>query len=403
MSKGYRLGSGKPEKFELVNPSPAGAMSASASSMARFMIAHLQDGRFEGTQILKPETAQLMHARQRGHSPDMNAMCLGFYEESRNGHRIIGHGGDTEWFHSDLHLVLDAGLGFFVSYNSAGKGEISGRTMLWESFLDRYFPYEPPAASPVASAASDIKTVSGNYLISRRDDSAFLRLLYLFGQMKVSPAENNTIEIGDLKGFNGKPKRWEPIGPMTFRELHGQDKLVFIRDPQGRMEVVTGYPFFTFTRPPGLIDKGLLMPLGIFTLCILALAVILWPIGALVRRHYARRLDFPSDERRLRLWTRWVCLLDVILVATYATIVISGLNNIDLLSDKLNPWLHLMQVLAVVAIVGSLIALWNAARSWGSGHRGVWSKLGETLIALACVGMVFFILVGRVLHVGPIY
>jgi CubicO group peptidase (beta-lactamase class C family) len=403
MSKGYRLGSGKPEKFELVNPTPAGAMSASASSMARFMIAHLQDGRFEGTQILKPETAQLMHARQRGKSPDMNAMCLGFYEESRNGHRIISHGGDTQWFHSDLHLVLDAGLGFFVSYNSAGKGEVSPRTMLWESFLDRYFPYEPPAASPVPSAAADIKAVSGSYLISRRDDSAFLRLLYLFGQLKVSPGENNTIVIGDLKGFNGKPKSWEPIGPMTFREVHGQDRLVFQRDPLGRFEAVTGYPFFDFFKPPALIDKALLLPAGIFTMAVLLLAVILWPIGALVRRHYARRLDFPSGERRLRLWTRLICLLDVILIATYGTIVISGLSNIDLLSDKLNPWLHLMQALAVIALLGTLVALWNAARAWGSVHRGIWSKLGETLIALACVGMVWFVLVGRVLHVGPVY
>ncbi len=403
MSKGYRLGSGKAEKFEFVSPSPAGAMSASGGSMARFMIAHLQDGRFENVQILKPETAQLMHARQRGHSPEMNAMCLGFYEESRNGHRIISHGGDTQWFHSDLHLVLDAGLGFFVSYNSAGKGEVSGRTLLWESFLDRYFPYQTPAASPVPSAAADIKTVSGSYLVSRRADSNFLHLLYLFSQLKVAPAEGGTIEVGDLKGFNGKPKRWEPIGPMAFREVHGQDRLVFVRDAAGRLEVVTGYPFFTFTRPPGLVDKSLLMPVGISTLAVLLLAVILWPIGALVRRHYGKRLDFPTGERRLRLWTRLVCVLDVVLVATYATIVISGLQNIDLLSARMDPWLRLMQGLALLAIVGGIVALWNAARAWGSRSRGIWSKLGETLIALSCVAAAGFVLIGRLLHIGPSY
>ena len=37
----------------------------------------------------------------------INAMALGFYREDRNGHRIIGHEGDTELFHSDLHLLLD--------------------------------------------------------------------------------------------------------------------------------------------------------------------------------------------------------------------------------------------------------------------------------------------------------
>ena len=26
-------------------------------------------------------------------------------------------------FHSDLHLILDSNVGFFVSYNSRGKGE----------------------------------------------------------------------------------------------------------------------------------------------------------------------------------------------------------------------------------------------------------------------------------------
>jgi hypothetical protein len=34
---------------------------------------------------------------------------------------VLGHGGDLNYFHSDMHLVLDKGLGFFVSYNSTGR------------------------------------------------------------------------------------------------------------------------------------------------------------------------------------------------------------------------------------------------------------------------------------------
>src|SRR5262249_36310447 len=157
MSNGYKVASDKPRPFEIVVPAPAGALSASGAAMARFMIAHLQDGTYEGAQILKPETAKLMHARQRGKSAETDGMALGFYEESRNGHRIIGHGGDTNWFHSDLHLIPDANVGFFVSYNSAGNGKGSGRTLLWERFLDRYFPYTPPAAPPVADAKEQAK------------------------------------------------------------------------------------------------------------------------------------------------------------------------------------------------------------------------------------------------------
>src|SRR5262245_8832636 len=100
MSNGYRLGSDKPEAFEVVNPFPAGSLSSSATDMAQFMMAHLADGQLGNAQILKPETARLMHSRLFGLDDQTNAMCYGFYEESRNGHRIIGHGGDTINFHS---------------------------------------------------------------------------------------------------------------------------------------------------------------------------------------------------------------------------------------------------------------------------------------------------------------
>src|SRR5437870_13676584 len=77
----------------------------------------------------------------------MNGMAHGFYEETTNGHRIIGHAGDTQYFHSDLHLILDAGVGLFLSYNSAGKTGTRAREAVRHAVLDRYCPYEP--APPV--------------------------------------------------------------------------------------------------------------------------------------------------------------------------------------------------------------------------------------------------------------
>src|SRR5262249_14714774 len=133
MSKGYDLASNPAKDFEYVEAAPAGSSSTSAMDMTHFMLAHLQNGKYEGAQILRPETAKMMHSRQFENLPTLNGMCLGFYEETRNGHRIIGHGGDTEYFHSDLHLILDQNIGFFVSYNSAGKGEVRSREALWHA------------------------------------------------------------------------------------------------------------------------------------------------------------------------------------------------------------------------------------------------------------------------------
>src|SRR6266487_506204 len=85
MSNGYKVASQPAEPFEFIEVLPAGSCSSTASDMAKFMIAHLQDGRFDGAQILRPETVQLMHSRQFGYHDDMNGMAGEFYEETRNG------------------------------------------------------------------------------------------------------------------------------------------------------------------------------------------------------------------------------------------------------------------------------------------------------------------------------
>jgi CubicO group peptidase (beta-lactamase class C family) len=178
MSGGYRLGSEPSQPFEVIYPFPAGSLSSSATDMAQFMMAHLQDGQLGDAHILKPETARLMHSRLFALDEQANAMCYGFYEESSHGQRIIGHGGDTVYFHSDLHLLLDQKVGFFVSYNSAGNSTGLGdspRTTLWEAFLDRYYPYSAPAATTYAGAKDAAKGVSGTYTLSRRSDTSFFK------------------------------------------------------------------------------------------------------------------------------------------------------------------------------------------------------------------------------------
>jgi len=207
MSNGYRLASDGPRPFEVVVPAPAGSLSSTAADMARFMMAHLQEGQLGDARILRPETARLMHSRLFALDEAANGMCYGFYEESRNGQRIIGHGGDTVYFHSDLHLIPDASVGFFVSHNGQGRGNPLPRTTLWQAVLARYFPYTAPSEPAMASAKEDARAVSGAYKLSRRSDASFLKATTLIGEFTVSPAEGGTIEIAELTGPNGKPQR----------------------------------------------------------------------------------------------------------------------------------------------------------------------------------------------------
>src|SRR6266481_8107879 len=196
LSSGYELASGDAKPFELLPPqaAPDGSLSITGADMAKFMIAHLQNGKYGGASILQPQTAEMMHARQFSMDPAVNGMALGFYEENRNGRHIIGHGGDLNYFHSDMHLIADEGLGFFVSYNSAGKGELDVRTALWTNFLDRYFPAPEPKQEVAANTSID--SVSGQYLSSRRAQTTILRSLWWgLAESSVSQNRDGTILV----------------------------------------------------------------------------------------------------------------------------------------------------------------------------------------------------------------
>lgn len=403
MSNGYKLGSDAANPFETIDPFPAGSLSSTATDMARFAIAHLQDGQLGDARILRPETARLMHSRLFALDDGANGMAHGFYEESRNGHRIIGHGGDTIYFHSDFHLILDAGVGFFVSYNSAGKGEASPRTMLWEAILDRYFPYTPPVETLPASAKEDTKAVSGTYILSRRSDSSFLRVATLLGQLTVSPGADGVIEVGQLTGPNGKPKRWREVSPMSFREENGQDKLIFKPDQNGRLLLILPYPFFAGQRV-GLLENGkLLLTILVISLSIMLLTLLCWPVAWLVRRHYSHKLELTRGERLLRLAVRLVFILDLIFIIAMTGLVFYGLSHLWVFSDRGNLWFHFVQAIGVLGTIGTLVVLYNAVQSWRDKRRRFWGKAQATILALVALGFTWFAFAGNLLHFSSKY
>src|SRR6478672_1874212 len=205
LAEGYRAGKDKPYGYEYVSAAPAGALSASGDDMARFMIAHLQNGTYNGQQILKPETAQLMHSPANVPFKGLNAMAHGFYQTNINGLRVIAHGGDTVAFHSDLHLFLDKNVGIFVSFNSAGKEGAAGplRNSLFEDFADRYFPAPPSDAVKVDpnNAKQDAEKLAGMYSSTRGSTTNFLAIVDLIGQTKVSVDKAGNPVIAGDKGL----------------------------------------------------------------------------------------------------------------------------------------------------------------------------------------------------------
>jgi CubicO group peptidase (beta-lactamase class C family) len=391
MSDGYEVGSGHEKPFEIVEAAPAGSLSSTAADLSRFMIAHIQNGKFENAEILNLQTAQEMHARQKGFPPELNGMALGFYEESRNGHRIIGHGGDTFYFHSDLHLVLDAGVGFFVSYNSAGKGEISARTALWHHFLDRYFPYTPPEPAPPSTAAVDARTVSGYYLSSRRAQNTFLSAANSFGLLKVVPDKDGKIKVDAFKDFNGQTKRWQEISPLVYRAVDGQDRIAFQKDANGRWELRVDFPAIIFQRT-GFFDSAPWNRAVLsYSLSVLGLTLLLWPVAWIIRRHYGFKLDLTPSQRRLMLAIKLVCAINIAFVFSLG-LTLAVTDDSAFLSGKLDPWFVIFQIVGLVGVVGTLVVIYAMLRLWHAPNLWRGMRWVNLIITLACVGFTWFLI-----------
>jgi CubicO group peptidase (beta-lactamase class C family) len=391
MSGGYTTASDPPHPFEVIWDSPAGALSTTADDMSRFMIAHLQNGQYNGATILRPETAVLMHSAQSGPHPALNKMALGFYESSLNGHRIIGHGGDTVYFHSQLGLILDAQVGLFVSYNSAGKGNLADRSALFENFMDRYFPAPKPDQPALASARQDVQQLAGYYRSSRRSETTILSLESAFDQVRVIANSDGTITVNGLGGPGSDFKNMREVEPLVFHSQKDSSRVAFTRDASGEPVLCLDFPVFVFQRAPWYKNTILNQGLFLGSLVVFGLALLFWPLAAILRWHYGRPLELNPKARKARTLARIVCLIDAAFVLAWVLFGAEAEQHLNLLSDSFDPWLRLMQLVGLIGVIGMFPVVFNAWRNWRNHERWFWSRAGETLIALACVALTFFI------------
>ncbi len=165
MSDAYD-GDGNIQFFENVILPGAGAGSSSSGDMARLMLALLNNGTYDGSRILNNETVALMFEShfQPPHPSFIPGVGLGLYEMDVINESIIGHEGDTIYFHSGMVLFPEYDFGYFVSYNSQTGGYARSELLL--EFIDYFLPKEKEDFTN--HITENLRDFDGIYLLSRR-------------------------------------------------------------------------------------------------------------------------------------------------------------------------------------------------------------------------------------------
>jgi len=381
MATGYQHEAGVFEEgiFEFVgNFAPAGALSSSANDMARFMIAHLQNGQYGEARILKVETARRMHGQLYTLDPRLPGMCYGFYETRLNDQHIIGHAGDTIYFHSNLALLPEHGVGLYVSYVSQGG---QSRLELLRAFMDRYYPVEEPVLpEPAEEFAEKGERYAGTYRFTRHNWSTIEKAGALFSNVSVAVTEEGRLLVN---GLGEHSMQFVEVGPGLFQQIDGWHTLAFEESDGGGAEhmflgMLPFMPLYRVAWHQGPGFNYLLLGLG-------ALFFVSWPATTFLRRKQWR--DAPAGQRWAGRLGALVGLLNLLFVLALVVIFSdAGVETFMTMPSAVPAALVLPIVVSVLTAFTTVFAV----RAWKDGYWTFGRRLHYTLFALLAVGWVWF-------------
>ena len=360
-----------------LNQRPTGGLRTTGHDIARFMIAHLD----EGGALLEPETTTEMHGTQFRLHEGVSGSAIGFIEHENGDRRGVHHGGQWVGFSSMLYLLPDEDVGIFVAANHGSA--IYTQYPLIEAILDDYFPVE---ATVEPDADAEDGTVAGTYRWNRIDHHTFMQLPSTATAHTMDVTENDDGTITTQMSPALVPDTtWIRIAPGLYQEQDGHNRLGFDFDENGEATTVhLAWPLLmTLDRISWHQSAGLhLGLLGFFLVTLLTTAG--WPVTRVIRRIRGRQIEFSPDLGRTRLLAGTIAgLIFAFLIGTLVMIASDtpGFFQVPTLFTIL-LWLPIIAAVLTIPLVVFVVRLW--LQDEGSIAR----RIHLSLIAVAMLGFV---------------
>jgi CubicO group peptidase (beta-lactamase class C family) len=375
--------------FEFIQAQPAGALSATATDMAHFMIAHLQDGQFGDIRILQTASAHDMRRQYYAFNSQLPGMTRGFAEAFHNNIHLVFHSGTTDLSSSLVALLPDQNVGLFMTFNSYIS--TPPRLDLLNALLDHYYPASIPGeVTPPADFSQRAANFTGNYLTSRRAETNIDKLISPLSEVTVVSNPDSTLMVEAFRDSDGVPKRWVETSPLVFQEVGGQSLLAFNIDDRDQVTAMYygDQPILLFQKLDWHEDPKIhLAGLGLSLLVFIA-TVVIWLLGGLLRlvRHK------PSSHVPLERWGRHLAggliLLNLIIIGLIAS-VLAGDDSVMQLGYAVG--FTVAGILALASGAGAIALLACAVVAWRQQAWGIVARLHYTLVVVAALYFIWYL------------
>ncbi|WP_165776863.1 serine hydrolase domain-containing protein [Paremcibacter congregatus] len=366
--------------FEIIsNFAPAGALSATSTDMVKFAQAILNGGEYKGARILEAETVKQMLSHNFSQDDRLMGLALGFYEVERNGLRLMGHEGDTHYFHSDLVIDKKNEIALFVSFSAAGGYTV--RSAFTGSFYDVFYPAVIEKITAPTDFGDRSGKYAGNYLLWRSSFSKIDKAMgILGGAISVQPTADNTLVV-DLWG---KASHYVEIDNNLFRKVDGPEKIAFQENDHGEIIgfIMDSYPAMSTYKAPFYRASG-------YQNSLLGLSILVF-IGVMLRLAYR--------------WDGFRALSGEEKKAAKASVIAAGVNLAALsllgvvlvtVGDKMFSEIQVLfkvwLIMPFLVVLAGIYHMYQMVLVWKIGlYNGIWTRIRYSLITFSAMFMAWF-------------
>ena len=379
LGPGY-TSTGEEVPFEVMGDFPAGSLTVSAPDFAAFMNAQLS----RSPKLLREETWEQMWSPglgedKLGNRAKAGEMGLGYFDLSRHGRRVVGHGGDNQGWHSQFELYPEEKTGIFISYNGDGnESSMTLREDLAQGFADRYFPGDAVKASGSKDSAERARQVAGSYVPSRTFWTTFLSAwMPAYSSVSIEHTGDGKLKVDKAQ--------YVEVEPWVWRQVDGWGAIAAqVKD--GKVVSLSMGPAFTLL-PMTPVQQALAPVFGV-CLVLLLVVTVAWPVGALRRRRALR--GGQEVGAPVPWWTRVARGGGALALAaqlTWISLLVVIMANSSTITDGSFTWLipvarcaQVLQALGVVAIIPAAADLVIALR-----RRAGWRRVTMSVVLLAAL------------------